>query len=390
MFKTIQSCRNLKGQRVLLRVDFNVLDTQGRIESDFRLKAAIPSIKFLVSKGARVILTSHAGRPHGKDDPKYSLNSIGHRLSGLLGKPVKFAPDCVGPKVKKMISGLKPGQILLLENLRFYKAEENNDSKFAGELAGLADIYVNDAFGVCHRANASVTAITKKIPSYAGLLLQKEIKFFEHLRTSPKKPFLLVIGGAKAADKLAVIKNLINQVDRVLVGGAVSNTFLKATGRKIGGSLYEPDMVKQAGQIYKKYGNKISLPIDVMLATRPSGHQKGGRLATIYKIKSDDAILDIGPKTQARYAKYLASAKTIFWAGPMGDFEVKNFAQGTLTIAQTLGKSKANTVVGGGETISAIENLGLLKKISHVSTGGGAALEFLAGWPMPGLKSLGY
>lgn len=388
--KSVFQLGDLRNKRVLLRVDFNVLDSKGRIESDFRLKAVVPTIQYLVSRKAKVILASHAGRPGGKVVPSLSLKPVARRMQVLLKRKVGFCPVAIGIKADKAVAGLKPGEILLLENLRFYKGEDNNSDDFAFDLSRLADVFVNDAFGVSHRENASVVAITKFLHGYAGLLLEKEIAALTKVRNSPRRPMVAIIGGAKVSDKLAVINNLINKVDTILVGGAASSTFFKSLGHNVAKSLYEPKLLDMARQLYKKYSDKIVLPLTVEVArvTSKGPDLKSVREITLGEIKASEAILDVGSKCLDQYWPYIAHAGTIFWAGTMGDTNYAKFSVGTLTTAAFLGKSKAYTMIGGGETVSAIEKLKLAHKISHISTGGGASLEFLAGKELPGVKAL--
>ncbi len=386
----IQDAPNLKGKVVLLRVDFNVLDKKGRIESDFRIKSSLPTIKLLVKKGAKVVIAAHAGRPDGKVVPTYSLKTVAARLSKMLKKKVPLAPDCVGPKVQALILKMKPGQILMLENLRFHKGEEENDTQFAMRLALLADVYVNDAFGVSHRANASVEAITRRLKSYAGLLMQKEIVALSKVRDNPDKPMVILIGGAKASDKIPVITSLIKHADKVLLGGAASNTFLKAHHYNIGVSLYEPEQVDNARKILHANLARIVMPKDVVVCQMEGdGYNfKTIRETSIDDVHEKEAVLDIADYTYKTFAGYIREASTIFWAGPLGHTDYVQFSHGTYEVAKALASSKAFTVVGGGETVAALEKFKLLGKMKHVSTGGGASLEFLSGKPLSGIEAL--
>lgn len=384
--KLIQNAsKNLKGKRVLVRADFNVLDKKGRIESDFRIKAVLPTIKFLIKNGARVVLASHAGRPNGKPVPEFSLKLIQKKLETFLKTKVAMAPDCIGPEVKKLITKTP---IAILENLRFHTEEEKNQPRFAKALAENADWYVNDAFGVCHRANASVVAITRFLPSYAGFLLQAEIQALSLVRDKPEHPFVIIIGGAKASDKIPVIKNLAYKADKILIGGASATTFLKAHHYQVAQSLHEPAILRQARDILHGNSAKIVLPIDVVVAEKISKGYTRIRETSISDIHDHEEILDIGDYTIKRYLQYLKKAATIFWSGPLGNTDFDKFSQGTKIIAQNLAKLKGYAVVGGGETVAALEKYRISGKIGHVSTGGGAALEFLSGKNLPGIKAL--
>ncbi|QJW47476.1 phosphoglycerate kinase [bacterium BFN5] len=382
---------SVSGKRVFIRVDYNVpMDKAGNITNDARIQATLPTLKYLLDNHASIVIGSHLGRPKGQPVAEFSLAPVAKRLAALLGKEVKFAPDCIGPVSTVMAQSLKPGEVLLLENLRFYKEEEKNDPKFSSELAGLADIAVNDAFGVSHRAHASVEGITKFIPAIAGLLMEKEITFLGQAVTNPTRPFVAIIGGAKVSDKIGVIDNLLSKVDTLIIGGGMANTFIAAQGYKTGKSLVEADKLELARELIAKAqakGVNLLLPTDVVIADKFAAD-------AAYKTVGIDAIdeewmaLDIGPATAAKYAAALTDAKTVVWNGPMGVFEIDAFAKGTEAVAKAVADSAATSIVGGGDSIAALEKTGLSAKISHISTGGGASLEFLEGKVLPGIAAL--
>ncbi len=376
---------DVSGKRVLVRVGFDVPLKNGRVADDKRIRASLPTIEFLRKRKAKVILISHLGRPEGNVIDQLRLEPVAKRLSELLKYPVHYEPDCVGAEVEDRVRGLHEGDVLLLENLRFYPEEEKDNNLFAQKLAALADIYVNDAFSVSHRAHASVHAITKFLPSYAGFLLQKEVAMLSTLLKSPKRPFLAVMGGAKVSDKIGVIESLLKKVDAVLVGGAMMFTFLKALGYEIGKSRYEQDKLALARALLKKGRKKIILPTDVVVAISQKSRAK---VVPVAKIPKNMMGLDTGPETRSIYAEMIREARTIFWNGPMGMFEIHAFAKGTNTIAKAMAACRGVTVVGGGDSVAAIERLKLEKKYTHVSTGGGASLEFLEGKQLPGIKAL--
>ncbi len=374
---------DVAGKCVLVRVDFNVPLKNGKISDDKRIRAALPTIEFLRKKKAKVILMSHLGRPDGKIAEDLRLGPVALHLSKLLKHPVHYVFDCIGAEIEDTVRGLHEGDVLLLENLRFYPEEEANDIGFAQKLAALADVYVNDAFGVSHRAHTSVHAITKYMPSYAGFLLQKEVDILSSLLKSPKRPFIAIMGGAKVSDKIGVIENLLKKVDAILIGGAMMFTFYKALGYEVGKSKFEADKISLAKSLLKKGKRKIVLPTDMIIA---SSSDKKGRVCSANKIPKNTMGLDIGPETQAVYAEIISEAKTVFWNGPMGLFEKKSFAKGTFAVAKAMAKAKAVTVVGGGDSVAAVERLKL--KFTHVSTGGGASLELLEGRKLPGIAAL--
>lgn len=368
------------GKNVLVRVDFNVPLKNGKITDDERIRAALPTINYLRKKKACVILISHLGRPDGKIVEGLRLAPVAERLSKLLKFPVHYYPDCIGADVEDVVCCLHPGDVMLLENLRFYPEEEEDDKAFAMKLAALGEVYVNDAFGVSHRAHASVHAVAKFLPSYAGFLLQKEVKVLSSLLKSPKRPFIAIMGGAKVSDKIGVIQNLLKKLDAVLIGGAMMFTFYKALGYEIGKSKFEPDKLALAKSLLKKGKKKIVLPVDVVLSDK--------RAVSARKMSKGSVGFDIGPESQAVFSEMIIKAKTVFWNGPMGLFEKKPFDKGTLAIAKAMANCKGVTVVGGGDSVAAVEKAKLEKKFTHVSTGGGASLEFLEGKELPGIKAL--
>lgn len=377
---------DVKGKRVLVRIDFNVPLKNGKVGDDKRIRAALPTIEFLRKKRAKVILASHLGRPDGKVVEGLRMLPVAERLSKLLKYPVHCSTDCIGAEVEDQVRGLHDGDVLMLENLRFYPEEEANDRMFAQKLAGFADFYVNDAFGTCHRAHASVAAITEFLPAAAGFLLEKEVKMLSSLLKNPKHPFVAIMGGAKVSDKIGVIDNLLKKVDAILIGGAMMFTFYKALGWEIGKSKFEANKLNLAKALLKKGKKKIFLPTDVIVAKATDS--KNAKIFPAHKLPKSMLGLDIGPETQEIYAEIIREAKTVFWNGPMGMFENKTFAKGTYAIAKAMSNCKGMTVVGGGDSVAAVEQLKLGSKFSHVSTGGGASLEFLEGKKLPGIAAL--
>jgi phosphoglycerate kinase len=381
---------DVKGKRVFIRVDFNLpLDDKLRITDDTRIRASLPTIEYVIKQGGMPILASHLGRPKGKPDPKLSLAPIAERLEELTGQKVLFAPDCVGGEVQKMAEAMRPGEILLLENLRFHAAEEKNDPIFSRELARLADLYVNDAFGSAHRAHASVEGMAHHFATpAAGLLMEKELKYLDGALRDPKRPLLAIIGGAKVSTKIGVIKNLLKTVDHLAIGGAMCFTFYKARGYNIGKSLCEDDFLNEAKSLL---GNlKLYLPSDVLVATAPTAGV-AGRTVNADAIPDDFYGVDIGEKSIREIKELINPAKTIVWNGPMGIFEIDAFARGTDEVAKAVADATARgavSIVGGGDTIAALGKFGLENKVSHTSTGGGASLEFLEGIELPGVKAL--
>ena len=379
------------GKKVLVRVDFNVPLADGAVADDTRIRAALPTITYLLERGAAIALCSHLGRPKGPE-PKQSLRPVARRLGELLGRELPLLPDSVGPAVRDVVGKLRPGEVVLLENVRFHPEEEKNDLAFAKELARGYDLYVNDAFGAAHRAHASTEGVARILPAHAGLLLEKELLALGGLVESPKRPFLAIIGGAKVSTKIDVLRALLARVDALAIGGGMANTFLLATGCKIGRSLAEPDRAGEASAILddaKAQGKRVLLPDDVLCA--PSGDDDGARRATVKKVDDvpdDQSIVDVGPRTIELYATEIRRAKTIFWNGPLGVFEIPTFATGTKRVAELLAASGAVTVVGGGESVQAVEELGLADRMTHVSTGGGASLELIEGKTLPGVAAI--
>lgn len=392
MKKTLKDV-NLKGKRVLVRVDFNVpLDENQRITDDTRICETLPTINYLRAQSAKIILISHLGRPKGKEE-KLSLKPVAKRLSEILGSEVKIAPGCVDTETKKLALSLSPGEIMLLENLRFDTREEKNDPEFASELAALADAFVQDAFGTVHRAHASTEAVAKYLPSCAGLLLEKELKYFSKALTNPERAFVAILGGAKISDKIMVIENLLGKVDAIIIGGAMAYTFLKSKGISVGNSLVEPDRVEIADKLIKKSEEKdvrLFLPIDHIIAEKISPDAKSQQTYGV-EIPEGWIGVDIGSLTIDRIAPVITQAKTIVWNGPMGVFEIEKFSAGTRIVADLVAKATekgATSIVGGGDTVAAVNATGRADKISHISTGGGASLELLEGKVLPGIAVL--
>lgn len=387
-------CKDLDfyGKRVFLRVDFNVpLDEEGKIRDDTRIKAALPTLEFLLKQKAKVIIASHLGRPKGQYNPKLSLKPVIERLDQLIPQEVILSPDVIGDEVTKIKKDLKENQVLLLENLRFYKEETDNDSAFAQQLAQDVDYYVNDAFGACHRAHASIAAITQHVTkAAAGFLVKKEIDYLSKVIHSPQKPYVAILGGAKVSDKIPVIESLLNKADDICIGGAMAYTFFKAQGFEVGRSLVEEDKIDLAHRLLertKEEGVNFSLPSDCIAATEKAPEAEAQTINS-FLIPPHLMGLDIGPKTVENYTAIIAKAKTIFWNGPMGVFEFDNFSQGTIKIAQAVANTDALSIVGGGDSVAAVFKAGVSEKISHISTGGGASLEFIANETLPGIEAL--
>lgn len=382
----------VKGRRVLVRVDFNVpVDENGQITDDRRIKAAIPTIKSLADRGAKVILVSHFGRPKGVPNDKYRMDAMGKRLSELMAKPVVKVNDSIGDEPKEAIEALPEGGIVLLENVRFYKEEEANDEGFAQSLADLADIYVNDAFGTAHRAHASTAGVAKFLkPAVSGYLMQKEIDIMGKALSNPEQPFVAILGGAKVADKLGVIQNLLEKVDALIIGGGMAYTFLKAQGMEIGKSLLDAEKIEFAKEMMAKAkasGVKLLLPVDAVV-TDDFKNPTMSKTVAVNQIPADLQGVDIGPETVKLFAKEIEGAKTVIWNGPMGVFELPQFAVGTKAVAEALTRSQGTTIVGGGDSAAAVEQMGYAANVTHVSTGGGASLEFMEGIELPGVAAL--
>ena len=382
---------DVSGKRVLVRADLNAPQREdGTVTDDTRLRASRPTLQYLRTHGARIVLMSHLGRPKGKVDERYRMAPIAAKLAEILGQEVLTAPDCIGPEVEALAAKLEPGQVLLLENLRFHKQEEANDPEFAKSLAKLGDIYVNDAFGTAHRAHASTEGVTHYLPSVAGLLMQKELDALGNLVENPARPFAAIIGGAKVSSKLAVLRNLLQKVDILIIGGGMAGTFLKAKGLEIGDSLLEADLVDEARSIEAAaaaHGVKFLLPIDTVIGNKFAADAEK-KVVLAGEVPAGWQQLDIGPESIKAFEEALTPCKTILWNGPMGVFEFEPFAAGTNAIASFLARSSAVTVVGGGDSVAALEGQGLASKMTHVSTGGGASLEFLEGRVLPGVAAL--
>ncbi len=379
---------DLKGKKVFVRVDFNVPIKDSKVTDDLRIREALPTIRYGVEKGAVLVLASHLGRPKGKPKPEFSLAPAAERLSELLGKKVKFVPDCIGPEVEKAVSQAQPGDVILLENLRFYPDEEANNPDFAKKLAAVTPIYVNDAFGSAHRAHASTEGITHYVKqAAAGFLMEKELRYLGGALESPQKPFVSILGGAKISDKIEVIENLLGKVDRLLIGGAMMFTFLKSQGKNVGKSLCEEDKLDLARELLSRAGSRIVLPTDTIAAAGIES-ESSAHVVPVDQIPAGEMGLDIGPKTSAAYADIIRTAKTIVWNGPMGVFEKDAFASGTISVAKAVAESKAVSIIGGGDSAAAVAKAGVADRITHISTGGGASLEFLAGQVLPGVAAL--
>jgi phosphoglycerate kinase len=382
----------LSGRTVFIRVDFNVPIKEGRITEDTRIRSSLPTIKYALDQGATVVLASHLGRPKGKPVPEYSLRPVAARLSELLGRPVTFAEDCIGEPAKAALAKAGAGGVVLLENLRFHAEEEKNEAGFAKALAALADVYVNDAFGSAHRAHASTEGIVHHVKeSAAGLLMAKEVEYLGNVLEHPERPFVAILGGAKVSDKLEVIENLIPRVDALLIGGAMAYTFFAARGIPVGKSLVEADLIETARDVERRARERnlrLELPTDHVVAPKLEAGAPAETLAVGDAAIGERMGLDIGPKTAETYAKVIADAKTVIWNGPMGVFEIDAFAQGTLAVARAVAAVKGTTVIGGGDSIAAVVKAGVTDRITHISTGGGASLEFLGGRKLPGVEAL--
>lgn len=385
--KTVRDI-DLKGKRVLMRVDFNVPIDQGVVTDDKRIRAALPTIQYVLDQGASLILMSHLGRPKGTGfEAAFSLKPVAEVLSQLLNRPVQMAPDCIGPEVEAMARALQPGQVLMLENVRFHKEEEKNDPEFAQKLAVLGDVYVNDAFGAAHRAHASTTAVAQFLPAVSGFLMQQELEYLSRATLNPERPYVAILGGAKISDKIAVIENLLTRCDTLIIGGGMANTFLAAQGYNMQESLVEPNAIETAKKIITSAGNKLLLPVDAVIADK-FAMDANTQVVDVDKIPPGWRVMDIGPKSVAQFSEALRGAKLIVWNGPLGVFEMSPFAEGTFAIAKVLATSGATTVIGGGDSASAVKKAGVAKQMTHVSTGGGASLEFLEGKVLPGVAAL--
>jgi phosphoglycerate kinase len=378
---------DVNGKKVLVRVDFNVPVKEGKIGDDTRIRAALPTIRYLLDHNAAVILCSHLGRPKGGPDPAFSLKPVAEHLAGLLGRPVLFAADFAGPLSIEAAAGLQPGQVLLLENTRFDPGETKNNPELSQKLASLADVYVNDAFGSAHRAHSSTEGVAHLLPAVAGFLMEKEIQYLGEAIANPQRPFVAILGGAKVSDKIGVIRNLLKITDKVLIGGGMANTFFKAQGYAMGDSLVEQEALDIARELLAEGGTRLALPVDVVIADRMDNEAEKKTVPT-GPVPEGWRILDIGPKTVEAYDVTIQKAKTVVWNGPMGVFEMPNFANGTYQVARAVADSGATSIVGGGDSVAAINQSGLAEKITHISTGGGASLEMLEGLTLPGVAAL--
>jgi len=384
--KTVRDI-DLKGKRVLMRVDFNVPMEAGKVTDDKRIRASLPTIKYVLEQGASLVLMSHLGRPKGGFDPEFSLKAAAEVLSGLLGKPVAMAPDCVGPEVEKMAKALKPGEVLMLENTRFHPEEEKNDMDLARKMASLGDVYVNDAFGSAHRAHSSTEGVAHFLPAVSGFLMEQELEYLGRATANPEHPYIAILGGAKISDKILVVENLLTKCDKLIIGGGMANTFLAAKGLNMQDSLVEAGSEDMAKSILAKSGKQIILPVDAVIADKFAADAIS-QTVSVDKIPAGWRMLDVGPKTLELYKETLKGAKLIVWNGPVGVFEMPRFSEGTFALARMLAESGATTVIGGGDSASAVKKAGVASKMTHVSTGGGASLEFLEGKELPGVAAL--
>jgi phosphoglycerate kinase len=385
--KTVKDI-DLKGKRVLMRVDFNVPMADGKVTDDKRIKASLPTIQYVLDQGASLILMSHLGRPKGGPDPEFSLKAAAEVLAGHLNRPVQMALDCVGPEVEKMAKALKPGDVLMLENTRFHKGEEKNDLDLAKQMAALGEVYVNDAFGSAHRAHSSTEGIARFLPvAVSGFLMEQELEYLGRAALNPEHPYIGILGGAKISDKIAVVENLLGKCDKLIIGGGMANTFLAAKGYNMQDSLVESASVETAKAIMAKAGDKLVLPVDAVIADKFEAEAQS-QVVDADKIPAGWRMMDVGPKTLELYKSALTGAKLVVWNGPVGVFEMPKFAEGTFALAKLLAASGATTVIGGGDSASAVKKAGVAKQMTHVSTGGGASLEFLEGKELPGVAAL--
>ena len=384
--KTIKDI-DLQGKRVLVRVDFNVPLENGHVSDDTRIQAALPTIEYLLEKDTALILASHLGRPKGTKNPQLSLQPVAERLAEILEAPVYFVEECIGPKAKKAATELKCGEILVLENTRFHNGEKANDPQMAKQLASLAEIFVNDAFGTAHRSHASTVGVAAYLPTVAGFLMEKEIRYLGEMTTSPKMPYIAILGGAKVSGKIKAIRNLLSKADKILMGGGMANTFFKAKGYDMANSLVEEESIHIAKELLEKAGNRLYLPIDMVIANDFSVEAER-KVLPLGDVPAGWQILDIGPETVRTYGEIIASAGTIIWNGPMGVFEFPPFAQGTFDLAKAVAESSAISIIGGGDSAAAAKQSGLAKQFTHISTGGGASLQMLEGTTLPGLAAI--
>lgn len=378
---------DVQGKKVLVRVDFNVPLKDGKVKDDTRITAALPTINYLLDHGAAVILVSHLGRPKDQPDPAFSLKPVADHLATLITAPVKFAEDCRGPIAQQAAAALKPGEVLVLENTRFYPEESKNDPAMSRDLASLADLYVNDAFGTAHRAHSSTAGVAEFLPGAAGFLMEKEIRYLGNAIDNPVRPFVAILGGAKVSDKIGVIENLLKKADKILIGGGMANTFLKSQGYEMADSLVEAEALETAKALLEKSSGKLVLPVDMVIANSFDAEAEK-KTIPVGNVPAGWRVLDIGPETVRLFGREIANAGTIVWNGPMGVFEFPRFAEGTFAVAKEVADSKAISVIGGGDSVAAINQSGLSDKITHISTGGGASLEMLEGLELPGLAVL--
>jgi phosphoglycerate kinase len=384
--KTVKDL-DLKGKRVFMRVDFNVPMAEGKVTDDKRIKAALPTIQYCLDQGASLLLASHLGRPKGGSDPTFSLRAASETLATLINRPVTMAPDCVGPDVEAIARSLKPGDVVMLENTRFHKGEEKNDLELAKQMASLADVYVNDAFGSAHRAHSSTEGIARFLPAVSGFLMEQELEYLGRAVANPEHPYIAILGGAKISDKILVVETLAAKCDKLIIGGGMANTFLAAQGLNMQDSLVEAESIETAKTLLGKLGDKLVLPVDAIIADKFDA-EANTQTVDVDKIPAGWRMLDVGPKTVSVYKDTLNGARLIVWNGPVGVFEMPRFAEGTFALAKMLAESNAVTVIGGGDSASAVKKAGVAKQMTHVSTGGGASLEFLEGRELPGVAAL--
>jgi phosphoglycerate kinase len=384
--KTVKDI-NLKGKCVLMRVDFNVPMADGKVTDDKRIKAALPTINYILEQGASLLLMSHLGRPKGGADPEFSLKAASEALAALLKKPVQMAPDCVGAEVEAMAKALQPGGVLMLENTRFHKGEEQNDLELAKQMAALGEVYVNDAFGSAHRAHSSTEGVARFLPAVSGFLMEQELEYLGRAVANPEHPYIAILGGAKISDKILVVETMLAKCDKLIIGGGMANTFLAAQGLNMQDSLVEEAALETAKSILAKSGNKLILPMDAIIADKFDA-AANTQTVDVDKIPAGWRMLDVGPKTLEQYKAALNGVKLVVWNGPVGVFEMPKFAEGTFALARMLAESGAITVIGGGDSASAVKKAGVAKQMTHVSTGGGASLEFLEGKELPGVAAL--
>jgi phosphoglycerate kinase len=384
--KTVKDI-DLKGKRVLMRVDFNVPMADGKVTDDKRISAALPTIQYVLDQGASLLLMSHLGRPKGASNPEFSLRAASETLSTLIDRPVTMAPDCVGPEVESIAKSLKPGDVVMLENTRFHAGEEKNDLDLAKQMAALGDVYVNDAFGSAHRAHSSTEGIARFLPAVSGFLMEQELEYLGKAVANPEHPYIAILGGAKISDKILVVETLAAKCDKLIIGGGMANTFLAAKGLNMQDSLVEAEALETAKSLLGKLGDKLVLPVDAVIADKFDA-EANSQVVDVGAIPAGWRMLDVGPKTIEAYKSIIGTAKLVVWNGPVGVFEMPKFAEGTFALARLLAESDAVTVIGGGDSASAVKKAGVAKQMTHVSTGGGASLEFLEGKELPGVAAL--